>query len=51
MASLLHISRSATRRFGVAIGAMLVVVLLCDHARPDDGLAYGVDARPDDKPA
>ena len=43
MASLLHISRSATRRFGVAIGAMLVVVLLCDRARPDVGLAYGVD--------
>ena len=41
MTRLLYISRSVARCFGVAIGAMLVVVLLCDRARPDDGLTYG----------
>lgn len=43
MASLLHTSRSVTRRVGIAVGAILAIVLLCDCARPDDGLACCLD--------
>ena len=37
-----NITRSVTCRFGAVLGAMLVVILLCDKARPDDGLVFGV---------
>ncbi|MGD0655325.1 MAG: hypothetical protein ABSA16_13355 [Thermoguttaceae bacterium] len=42
MASLLNITRSDTCRFGAALGAMLVVILLYDKARPDDGPVFEV---------
>jgi len=37
-----NITRSVTCRYCAAMGAMLVVILLCDKARPDDGLVFGV---------
>ena len=37
-----NIARSVTCRYGAAMGAMLVVILLCDKARPDEGLVLGV---------
>jgi len=41
VATLLNITRSVTCRFGAVMGAMLVVILLCNKARPDDGLVFG----------
>ena len=42
MASLLHIRQSLTCWFSVAIGAMLLVLLLCERARPGDELPLDI---------